>query len=203
MANWDDLKKNFQPQSDSVPICLRGDLAARYERLEQELTEAQDEDAKDSLAAGGKARKIAQEMEDLRGEMLRYTHDFQFRALPKTGSATAPGYRDLVADHRPREGDADDAIWGANLATFPIALIQACCIDPVMTVDQVEEMDGMLAEGQMLELFGVALRLNRENADVPKSALASEILAKHAPKSKRPAPGGSPDAGSSAGSLAG
>lgn len=197
MANWEDLKKGFKPQSDSVPICLRGDLAARYEQLERELIEAQDADTTDSLAAGGKARKVAQEMEDLRAEMLDFTHDFQFRALPKKE------YRDLLADHRPRDGDKDDAMWGANLATFPQALIQACCTDPVMTVEQVEEMDGMLADGQMLEMFGCALRLNRENADVPKSALASAVLAKHAPKSKPPGPGGSADAGSSAGSLAG
>jgi hypothetical protein len=197
MANWDDLKKGFTPQSDAVPICLRGDLAARYERLERELAEARDEDAQDSLAAGGQTLKIAREMEDLRGEMLQHTHHFQFKALPKSK------YRDLVADHRPRDGDPDDAQWGANLATFPQALIQACCTDPVMTVEQVEEMCGMLSDGQVVEMFGCAVRLNRENADIPKSLLASEVLARHAPRSKRPAPGGSPAAGSSAGSLAG
>jgi hypothetical protein len=197
VANWEDLKKDFTPQRDSVPVCLRGDLAARYERLERDLAEARDSDAQDSLAAGGRARKIAQEMEDLRSEMLRYTHDFQFQALPKKA------YRDLLADHRPRDGDQEDALMGANLATFPPALIQACCTDPVMTLEQVEEMDGLLANGQMLEMFGCALRLNQENVDIPKSALASEVLARHAQKSKRPEPGGSPGAGSSAGSLAG
>lgn len=196
MANFDDLIGKARLPEGSVPVCLRGDLAARHEQLERDLAAAQDADNADSLAAGGQARKIAQEIEQLQDEMREHTHDFVFRGLPSRQ------YRDLVEQHPPRKDNATDAVFGADMSTFPVALIAKCCIDPVMTVEQVEQLADVTTEGAQMDMFMCAAGLNRNRVDVPKSVLASEILASTAPKSKQQGRGGSPDGGSSAGSLA-
>lgn len=197
MASFDDILSSAKLPEDSVPICLRGDLQLRHDQLEEQLVEAEEADKENSLAAGGQARKIAAEIDALEAEMREHTHRFAFRALPSRQ------YRDLVEQHPPREGHKEDPIWGANTATFPHALIAACCIDPVMSEEQVEQLCEVLTDGQALTLFGCAWGVNRAPVDVPKSAAASEVLRRPAPRSKPPAPGASPGKGSSAGSLAG
>lgn len=198
MANFDDILKAAKLPEDSVPICLRGDLQRRHEELERDLEEARDtDDQGSSLADGGKARKVAEEIQRVEREMREHTHPFAFRALPSRE------YRELVQDHKPREGDQLDALYGVNMSTFPAVLIAACCIDPVMTLEQVEELLGLLTEGQMMDLFMCAANLNRGQVDVPKSAAASAILANTALRSKQPERGESPRDGSQGGSLAG
>jgi hypothetical protein len=198
MTSFEELLAGAKLPETGVPICLRGDLAAEFERLEAELAEAREaEERDDSLAAGGQARQIAEEIEDLRQTMREHTHTFRLRALPRRA------FRDLIEAHPQREDNRDDAAFGVNVLTFPAPLIAASCVDPVMTEQQVEQLLEVLNEGQMLELYGAALALNRGSVDVPKSAAASEILARHGSRSKRPEPGVSPGGGSSAGSLAG
>lgn len=183
MTDFDALIKGAKLPEDEVPLCLRGDLVREYEALERDLQEAQDGDDANSIVAGGSAISIAEKMEALRAEMLKHTHPFAFRALD------GPTYRDLLGEHRPRKDDEDDAIMGANLQTFPKALIAACAIDPPMTEEQVATLFKVLSDGQNMRLFTCVLGLNRGTVDVPKSVLASEILAKTAPKSKQPEPG--------------
>jgi len=198
MTTFEELIAGAKLPETGVSLTLRGDLAAEFERLETELAAARETEEKDdSLAAGGQARQIAEQIEALRQTMRDHTHVFRLRALPRRV------FRDLIEEHQPRDDNRDDAVFGVNTRSFPAPLIAACCVDPVMTVEQVEQLLEVLTEGQMLELYGAAMALNRSTVDVPKSALASEILARHGSKSKPPAPGASPGGGSSAGSLAG
>ncbi|KAB2347354.1 hypothetical protein [Actinomadura rudentiformis] len=197
MADFADLIKNAKLPEDGVSICLRSDLALQHEELEGRLEAARTADQQNTLAAGGQARKIAEEIQALEEQMREHTHRFVFRGIPRRR------YRDLMEQYPPREGNKDDALFGADNSTFPHALIAACCIDPVMTRDQVEELCEVLTDGQVLELFGCALALNRGLVDVPKSVAASAILAKPAPRSRQPEPGASAGDGSWAGSLAG
>lgn len=185
MADFAELIKGARLPEDEVPTCLRPDLVRSYEALDRELVEVSESDPDaNSVAAGGKAIEIAEQMDALRAEMLEHTHPFAFRALPK------PAYRELLDKHPPRKGDEQDELMGANLATFPTALIAACAIDPPMTEQQVTELCDLVSDGQVLRFFDCVMRLNRSSVDVPKSALASEILARHAPRSKQPEPGG-------------
>lgn len=198
MANFDDILASAKLPEESVPICLRGDLQRRHEDLERDLEEAQEADKQgSSLADGGQARKVAEEIQRVEAEMREHTHPFAFRALPSRE------YRDLVEQHPMRENHQLDALYGVNMLTFPAAVIARCCIDPVMTVDQVERLLEVLTDGQQMDLFIGAGRVNRERIDVPKSVAASAILAASAPKSKPPAPGASAGGGFSGGSLAG
>lgn len=198
MANFDDILASAKLPEDAVEICLRGDLQRRHEDLERDLQAAREaDDRASSLAEGGQARKVAEEIQRVEAEMREHTHPFAFRALPSRE------YRELVQEHPPREGDQYDALYGANMLTFPSVLISRCCIDPPMTVEQVEQLCDVLTDGQQTELFLCAARVNRDQVDVPKSVAASAILASSVPKSKQPARGESRRAGSQGGSLAG
>ena len=172
MADFDKLLAGARLPETGVPLCMRGDLQLQHEQLEQELAEAAEADrADDSLAGGGRARKVAEQIRDLEAEMRDHTHRFALRAMNRRA------FRDLVEQHPPRDGNADDQAIGANSRTFPVPLIAASCIDPVMTAEQVEQLLEVLTEGQMLQLYGTALHLNRSRVDVPKSWAASELLA--------------------------
>lgn len=195
VANFADLLASASLPEAGVPICLAGNLQLRYEELEEKLTQAEEADERgDSLADGGHARKVAEQIGELEREMREHTHMFKFRAVARQV------YRDLVEEHPPREDRRDDEAFGANMSTFPIHLIALSCIDPVMTVEQVGQLAEVLTEGQLMAMFGCITTLNRINLEVPKSAAASAILAKPGQKSLPPALGGSLANGSLAGS---
>lgn len=197
MSDVDDLIRSARPLEGTVRLCLRGDLLAEYADLERRLGDAQHADARDSLAAGGQARVLAERMEELLRQIDDHTHPFTFRALPRHE------FRRIQDQHPPREGNHIDATLGGNIETFPAPLIQACCLEPKMTDDQVGQLVDVLSDGQLMELFGCALGLNRSRVDLPKFEPASAILARLEPRSRLPVPGGSPGSDSSAGSLAG
>ncbi len=192
----DDLIRSVRPSEAHVPLCLRGDLLAAKDDLERRLHEAHQLDQENSLASGGSARRVADELERVLAEIEQNTHSFRFRALPR------PEFRDLQEAHPPRPDNDIDRAIGGNMETFTAPLIQACCVDPAMSLDQVRSLIDVLSEGQVMDLFGCALALNRSRVDLPKFETASGILARLAPRSKPPGHGGSPASDSSAGSLA-
>lgn len=193
----DDLISSVRLSEAHVPLCLRGDLLAAREKLERRLQEANQLDQVNSLASGGSARRIAEELQRTLAEIEENTHSFRFRALPR------PEFRDLQERHPPRPGNDLDMAVGGDMETFPAPLIQACCIDPQMTMEQVESLLDVLSEGQVMELFGCAITLNRSRVDLPKFETASSILARLAPRSKPPGHGVSPANGSLGGNRAG
>lgn len=197
MTDADDLIKSVRLAEAHVPLCLRGDLLAAREDLERKLAEAHQRDQVNSLASGGAARIVAEELERVLTEIGENTHLFRFRALPRQE------FRDLQEKHPPRPDHDMDRAVGGNMETIAAPLIQACCIDPEMDLQQVESLLDVLSDGQVMDLFGCAITLNRSRVDLPKFETASGILARLAPRSKPPDRGGSPANASSAGSLAG
>lgn len=197
MTDANDLIKNARLPEARVPLCLRGDLLSRLPALEAELDRAHRSDSANSLASGGEARIIAQQIEDLHREIEENTHIFLFRAMAKRE------FRDLQESYPPRAGHPVDAAMGFDVEAFQVPLIAECCVDPEMTEEQAGELVDVLSDGQVLELFTCALSLNRGKVDLPKFETASSILARQGPRSRPPEPGGSAVNGSSAGSLAG
>jgi hypothetical protein len=198
MTTWKDLRQEAVRPHDSVPVCLRGDLAASYTTLDRRLADAS-RASDDSMTGGTEALQIAEEMTALRAKMQAHTYRFTFVALPRQQ------YRDMVDSHPPRDGHPLDAAYGVNMNLFPAQLIAASCAaitpagdeppvpaadaDPVLSAEDVEDMTGQLSDGQVHAMFVCALKLNRSEVDLPKSRTASELVAMHAPKSKPPEPG--------------
>jgi hypothetical protein len=153
----------------TVPICLRGDLQARFEELERQLVAAQ-RDTSDSLAAGSRPRELAEQIEALRREMADHTVTFTLRAVPRRA------WTKLVADHPPREDNQVDRVLGVNEETFISVLIREATVDPELTDDQWDLLDEKLTEFQWQKLFNAAWSLNARDVDVPFSHAASTIL---------------------------
>jgi hypothetical protein len=193
-VNIDDIIAGAKLPETTVPICLRGDLQAEFEDLERQLNAAREADTADSLAAGGHARKIAQQIEALGAQMREHEVTFRFRALPQRA------YSDLTDEHPPRKDRKDkDDEFDVNWDTFPTALIAACAIEPTITEAKAERLRDVITHQQWDDLFAGAFSVNRSKISVPKSVAASAILAATEPKSKPRGRGASRGGGSSAG----
>lgn len=181
----------------TIPLCLRGDLQAEWEDLQRKLTVEQENTADESLAGNPKVRELADRMEAIGQEMAAHEVVFRFKGL---GAKT---YSDLIAANMAPEDKREESHEGLDWSTYPTALIAACAIDPVMTVEQAEKLSEAVTNRQWDDMFQTALACNRSQVSIPFSLSASAIRAATAPSSKQPAPGGSHDPGSSDESLAG
>jgi hypothetical protein len=156
----------------TLPVCLRGDLTAEFERLDRALTEAQRNEP-DSLAGNGTGDLVDQ-IEAVREQMREHTYDFRLRALPK------PRFRALIGDHPPRRGDGGeiletDRVFGLNTDTFFDALIRACVVDPQLDDQTWAQLEPVLTDRQYDQLATASWDVNRSDVDVPFSLAASRI----------------------------
>ena len=154
----------------TVPVCLRGDLAAEHEAAERELEKAQ-KAAADSLAGNG-VGELVERIEALEAQMQASTHNFVLRAMPK------PAFRALVAAYPPRPAEGDethqaDERMGFNVDDFYPALIRAAIVDPELDDDDWQRLNEVLTDNQFSGLGYAALLLNTGEIDVPFSLAAS------------------------------
>lgn len=166
-----DVIKRAKPREHTVQVCLAGDDAAEVERLERELATLADAWEPTSLGDKHPGEKAAKQIAAIRTRMQKSVVEFRFRAL----GATA--WSDLVAAH---PGESKQEAW--NVKTFPIALLAACCVDPVMTVEQAQTLCEQLNEGQRGDLHAAVWEVNASATSVPFSVSASAILSSIAEK---------------------
>lgn len=172
----EDIIRGGSLPTKSVTVCMHADLQAEYEILERAL---QDELAKprDSLAAGGNATAISEQLLQLEEQMREHTVGFKFRALPR------PKWKALFAAHPPRKADDGgqderDKYIGVNVDTFFEAMIRACCAEPELPEDVWRLLfDEKLTDRQFDSLSNAAWGINRHEVDIPFSRAASRILA--------------------------
>lgn len=100
------------------------------------------------------------------------TVDFTVQALPRSE------YRTLLDDHPPVKDGAD---WNAD--TFPPALVAACCVDPVMTLEQAQQMWEEWEAGEVSRLFLSCWQLNEQAAGVGFTLPGSARTSGSGPKS--------------------
>lgn len=154
-----------RPREVTVTVCLAGDVAAEVDALEADLKTLAAGHEPSSLGDVDPRRAIALRILELQDEMRASEVPFRFRALP--GKA----WSDLLAAHPgKKKGDVIDG------DTIQAPLLAACCIDPVMDVDQAGQLLDALNEGQRGVLFDAGWRVNTQAVDVPFSLLASAAL---------------------------
>jgi hypothetical protein len=152
----------------SVQLCLRGDLVAQHEDLERRLEDLQRSPG-DSLAGSG-AGAIADRVQALEVEMRDSTVTFTFRAMPR------PKWRQLVAEHPPREGKDLDGQLGYNPDSFYPVIIRACVVEPDATDEEwTELLDERLSDNQFAQLAAAAFAVNEGDVNVPFSSVASSV----------------------------
>lgn len=172
LKNFKSMLAEAKLPEATVPICLRGDLAADHEALERELERAEKTGA-GSLAGSG-AGELADRILALEDEMREHTYEFRLRALPRVK------WRELCHAHPPRRGDDNeimepDRYVGINAETFYAAMIRACLVDPELTDEEFEQALEALTDRQFDDLSDAAWALNRKEVDIPFSRAASKM----------------------------
>ncbi|MCZ7440812.1 hypothetical protein O7598_30795 [Micromonospora sp. WMMC241] len=172
MIDFKTLLAGAKLPERTVPICLRGDLTAEFEALEEQLEEALRVPAS-SLEGDGSAG-IAEQIEALREQMQAHTYRFRLRAMPHHV------WMAFCADHPPRKDDDGgvderDKLLGVNAETFWPALVRRSVVDPTLDDGEWATLGEALTDRQFNALADAAWALNRREIDVPFSPAASRM----------------------------
>lgn len=168
----EDIIRGGKLPTRTVPVCMHADLTAEHEDLERQLEQERTR-PRDSLAAGGNAARLAEQIAELEEQMRDHTVTFTLQALPR------PRWKQLCGEHQPRKADDGsvderDKYIGVNTETFFPAMIRACTIEPELPDDVWELLfEEKLTDRQFDELSDAAWSLNRRDVDVPFSRAAS------------------------------
>lgn len=164
MASIAEILLSAKPVTKTIPVCVRGDLGDRLVELRNEYDQAlafDDEHNEDPTAPAVLERIVA-----LEAEADAATVPFVCTAMPARGEGS---WKELVDAHPPLPGDEDK--WRWNMDTFPVAAIAGTVSDPTMTLEQAEELAGVLSDAQFEKLWLGVLSVNLGDDLVPKSGL--------------------------------
>lgn len=164
MADINDILGQVKLPEKSVPLCLRADLLAEFEDLDQQFKIARDNPAK--TLGNKEAAEIAQVMQATREQMQASTETFHLRALPRRQ------WSDLLKKHPSASGETGEF----DPDTFPVAALAACCVTPAMSEDQAGQLVDRVSQGQWNTLWLAIIELNIGAAEVPTSVSASAVL---------------------------
>lgn len=166
---FDQLLEQAQLPEDTVDICLRGDLVAKYNTLHQQLVAIPDPQPGSESLAGNSTKADLQAQIDAAGkQMRRSTKTFQLRALSDRAFSK---FRD---QHPPRPEDRRDMLVGYNRETLGPALVRACLVDPKPSSEQWEKLRDVLSPGEWSKLDRAVTNLNFSEINVPFSSAASQ-----------------------------
>lgn len=174
----DDLLAEIAPREVIAQVLLRQDLVAQHTELELSLQQALVEDARENRDSIGPG--IAKQIESLEAEMDAHRRPFTFRAVGKRRWA------DLMAQHPPtKEQRKENPRLDHDPSLFPVVAIAASCIDPVLTIEQVNMFEDRLDLSQWALLWNACLEANLGDGKLPKSMVAGAIAQANAELEKR------------------
>lgn len=159
--SYSDVKGKFKAREKSVQLVTDGELLAELEAAQAELAAAA-RAVRSSLDDGIPTHVLAERVRELEQQVAESVVTFRFRGLGRNA------YRRLQAEHKPTE---DDELF--NPETFTPALLAACSLDPVLTVDDVLDLFDALTEGQADQLTRAAYLACTSVDDVPFRQTAS------------------------------
>lgn len=162
MTSFADALGAFRPREKQVELIADGTLLAQYEALQAQLEDSVNRE-RHSLAEGSETHVLAEQVAAMEPQIAAAKVTFQLRAIGRNAHAR------LDRECRGEDGKLD-------MARFGPALISACCVDPVMTVDEVGQLGEVLTQGQYLYLLQEAHNACLEVDGVPFSELASKVM---------------------------
>lgn len=166
-----------------IPQALREEHAAKDARLRELRAK------RDTVDISDEQRELADRVIELEAQMEAAVVEFRFKGIGHRA------WQDLVRDHPPtKEQLGRNKDLDMNPETFPHAAIAASCIDPVMTVAQVNELEQMpwVDVAAWMALWTTCLRAN-VGQSVPKSTAAGLILRRNGASEPRLTNSESPD----------
>lgn len=146
-----------------------GDYLDRIRHLERKAEAAEKAAGPASLDEEPEYLQIAEEHDALVREAEASALHIVIGALPRKT------WRDLVADHPPREGNQGDARMGVNEETFAEALVPLSIVSPAIEPDDLEA----LSSADFERLYVTAFGLNRMPVADPKASLVSRLTQKN------------------------
>lgn len=169
MTTIDDLLAEIAPREKTVRILLRQDLLTEHARLDAELIKELKLDEIENRDPVGP--DLARRLVEFEDEIEAAKRAFRFRAIGKKAWA------DLLALHPPTKDQKNaNGRLDHNPETFPVAAIAASCAEPVLTVEQVAQLEQAMNLAQFELLWAGCLDVNvGGGADNPKSLVAGPI----------------------------
>lgn len=161
----DDILAKARPAERVVRICLRGDLLARRDDLEQQITEAaaaerarvrEGADPERSLAEADPLEDLRDELRDVLAEMKASYQAFRFRALPRSAWDAL----------RKQFEDAGGKLDTEGLA---VPVIADSSVEPRLSREDVAALFEVFNADQRNDLFSAAWDANTGAVDVPFS----------------------------------
>lgn len=159
-----EIRAKFVAREKAVTLITDGSLLAEHERLSAELEQAVARGA-NSLAGNTDARTIAEQVRALEAQIDQATVTIRVRGIGRNR------FRRLLDEHKAADGS--DEVFDPD--SFPVALVAACSLDPVMSEAEARDLADLLTDGQWQELFDAAFLACREVDEVPFSVLASAV----------------------------
>lgn len=151
-----------KPPTDEVTIQMDGTAAVRIRQLRDELKNAERVDARAGAdLSGGTAEPIRRDLDKAAADAR--TSQVTFRLQARTRVV----YEQLLRDHRAPKAQEEKVSY--DVASFPAALVAACCVQPEMTLEQARQLLDELAPVEAATLFNRAVRLHEELTDIPFS----------------------------------
>lgn len=166
MTSFDDVRKKATLPTATVSLCLAGELMEELEDLQRRYAEA---GAPENLGDDTK-RRLREEIEAKRQEMLESTVDFKLKAMPARKFAIFWAGMPTRA-----EGETDKA-WDEKAYPFYAELVSRTVIEPAMTVEDVGELCDIVAMTTWNALANECIRLNNRRVDIPNFDAASELI---------------------------
>ncbi len=158
-----EIRKLKKRNRRSVEILLDPDLKVRILDLRARIKTETRRDLRQNRAPV--APGLQKELDLLEESASESEVSFVFEALGNKA------YSDLIDEHPPTDEQITEfgrLEW--NPETFPPAVIQASCIEPELTPDDVEHIMEEFSSGDVQALFNTALLVNVERASVPFTA---------------------------------
>lgn len=171
----DQLLASAKLPERAITVCLRGDLVAEFQRLEDQLEQHDEQKVKDRRLAGSKkGREIAEAMETVRAQMREHSLPLTLRAFPGHEWRALKDKHPMADD--PDQRTPEDTIVRANAKTLFNAAVRPSIVDPEFTDEQWTQFDAVLPDGEFSRIVDAIYTLNESAVVVPKSQRASITL---------------------------
>lgn len=189
-VTFDEVMGGYQAPRTSTSITLRSDLFAEIDRVGAELNRLDAEAVRnDSLNGGGEGRaELHARLVALTEEMRASKVEFIFEGV------SSAALRRIEAEAYPTPNQKKEGLR-FNPDTFFPRFIAASCVQPALTVEQVEQLLEVITEGQLDKLLTAANAATKGTDEIPKVLPLS--TAQHAMSSATPSSEESPEASSS------
>lgn len=186
-TTWGDLVGQVVPQTVTVPVVVRGDLADEVARLERDLADTvrADEQLNRLPEAPAARERLAAALDAATAATVEVT----FQAIGRRR------WRQLLAEHPP--SDEERTAGAEHAETFVWAAMAAASVRPTgATPATVEAFCDTLTDGQLGVLWAACVSVNTGVVTLPKSGTGTGDRPRTAPRSTTARPAGSPTASS-------